>query len=218
MKTLVYSVIGYSFLTASVGMSKDTNTMNTSKDSGSKSTSESAANTMQSEPYVFETWTFYFDQLDRKATTVYFDEKSSLLPEIEKLRLQDWALTFKQNTSTPKVVVASWSDKNYPAEPAKSLSKADKDLADRRNASIKQVLSDAGLGSVETYNMAVRPNWFQKAFSMDSAQIKGEAKDHHWDNKNEDRIAAILKRRGGPSASVIILRPLGDAGRLTTGR
>ncbi len=165
---------------------------------------------------VIETWTIYFDEVDRTAMTVNFNKGSSALAPGEKERLENWVSDAAQKNPKLKMVVASWSDKLYPVRGTPELTKDDRNLADDRNDMVKGILKKAG-ASVETYSMAVRPNWFQRAFSTDAAQIKGEAKNHGWDNKNEDRIASILEKHGGPSKAVIILRPVsGDT--MTTGR
>ncbi|MBC7658504.1 MAG: hypothetical protein H7249_02225 [Chitinophagaceae bacterium] len=213
MKHIVTSVLASSLLLSVSAFAADA-----PKKSSDKKSSESAGMTPNPDGVVYESWYVYLDQVDRHASTVYFDQKSAMIPSIEKMRLQDWANTYKNNNVTPKVVVASWSDKDYPKAPSMELSKSDKDLADLRNQSIKDALKEVGITSVETFNMAVRPNWFQRTFATDAAQIKGEAKDKHWDDKNEARMSMILKRRGGPSEAVLILRPVGDSGSLTSGR
>lgn len=74
------------------------------------------------------------------------------------------------------------------------------------------------MNKVEAFNMAERPNWFQRVFHTDAAQIKGEARNKQWDSKNEERLSNILKRRGGPSKAIVIFRPGADGGELTGGR
>lgn len=174
--------------------------------------------TSHPEGVLFESWTFYFDQLERNASTVYFDKGSALIPPVEKDRITDWVTTMKLNHPLRNVVIASWSDQPYPAKGVGNLTKSDKDLAAQRNTNIRDLLKAAGVGSVETFSMAERPNWFQRTFGTDAAQIKGEAKDKHWDSSNEARLSAILKRRGGPSKAVIILRPYSNDANLTGGR
>lgn len=213
MKLILTSVIASSLL-----LSVTAYALEDSKKTEEMKKSDSAAVAPNRDGYIFESWVVYLDQVDRHASTVYFDNKSAMIPSIEKMRIQDWANAYKNSNVTPKVVVASWSDKDYPNSPNAELNQSDRSLADMRNQSIKDALKEVGITSVETFNMAVRPNWFQRTFSSDSAQIKGEAKDRNWDDKNEARMAAILKRRGGPSSSVLILRPLNDRGSLTGGR
>lgn len=160
---------------------------------------------VEDRPEVVEAWGFYLEMVDREATSVYFDKGSSTLTALEKTRIQDRVKALKDDKMLDEVVVASWSDKPYPAANEK-LSDADKSLADKRNDAVKSVLRDAGVKSLDAYSMAEKPNWFQKVFGTDAAQVKGVAKDHGIDGKDEAHIAKILARRGGPSRSVIIFR------------
>lgn len=165
--------------------------------------------------FVFETWTVYFEEVDRNAISVYFDKGSANLSSLEKQRILDWATIVKdQNAAAP--IVASWADKAYPSG-KESLSKADRDLAEKRGQAVKDVLNQAGSKPAEVFNMADKPNWFQRVFATESARIKGEVKAKSWESKTDDMVAQILHRRGGPSKAVIMFKPTGK-GTTVTGR
>jgi len=221
LKSLKYMPLLAIGAIAPVVNAQNVNPSKSNKASSSEMTKEktdtAASDSSKLTPMYFETWTFYFDAVDRTTTSIYFDPGSAMLTSMEKMRLRDWVNNLKQdNQGRVSAIVASWSDKPYPMANNSVLTKSDRDLAESRNQNVKEALRESGVTSIETFSMAERPNWFQRTFATDSAQIKGEAKDKQWDENNESRIASILNRRGGPSRSVILFRPVGNTA--VTGR
>ncbi|HYX34559.1 MAG TPA: hypothetical protein VE954_15765 [Oligoflexus sp.] len=168
---------------------------------------DQAGQVQQSPVVLAEIWTVYIDRMDKEALTLTFPKGSAELSASDQVRLRELMPTWKTQKDLDKVIVAAWSDQAYPVEKGARLSDAARDLAERRAEKIENFIEAfTGADDVDTFSMAEKPNWFQKTFATDAAQIKGAANNRQVDSLNEDRIHKILDSKGGPSKAVIILK------------
>ncbi len=70
------------------------------------------------------------------------------------------------------VSVLSWSDEEYPSEDLNTLSKENRNLAEKRNTAIKNYLMSIRNVDVDTYNMAEQPSKLSKLFNTTDNQLK----------------------------------------------
>ncbi|HET9241280.1 MAG TPA: hypothetical protein VFO10_28705 [Oligoflexus sp.] len=181
------------------------------KDNKTNKTTESKernakAQTQPTPVVVTEFWTIYIDRLEKESVAVEFPKGSAELPAAEQTRISDWTRAWKQEKDIDKIIVAAWSDEPYPAQSTTRLSEASRDLAEKRADTVEDLIEKSGISDVDTFSMAEKPNWFQKAFATDAAQIKGAVPNKRMDSLNEDRIRKILDAKGGPSKAVIIVK------------
>lgn len=101
-----------------------------------------------------------------------FSQGSSSLDEDSKTALNTMMDQANQVSPLSKVLVLSWSDEEYPSAGKKKLSKAQRNLAEKRNNSIKSYLKGQRKVSVESYNMAERPNSVSKLFNTSDTKMK----------------------------------------------
>lgn len=168
--------------------------------------STTKAQTPPSPVVVTEFWTIYIDRLEKESVAVEFPKGSSVLSASDQTRINDLTKAWKQEKDIDKIIVAAWSDEPYPAQGKAKLSEASRDLAEKRADTVEDFIEKAGISDVDTFSMAEKPNWFQKAFATDAAQIKGAASNKGIDSLNEDRIRKMLDAKGGPSKAVIIVK------------
>lgn len=153
-----------------------------------------------------EVWRVYLDQIEKDLASVTFSKNSTALSAAERNRVSEMAPTYARDKNIEKIIVAAWSDEPYPEKEGERLAESARELAEKRADVIEEILEKGGIADVETYSMAEKPNWFQKAFNFDSAQIKGAAENTGTDNLDEDRIQKMLNAKGGPSKAVIIVK------------
>lgn len=102
-----------------------------------------------------------------------FEKGSAQLTPAAKTQLASILDRAKNAGKLDEVKVISWADAEYPSEAAKRLPKAQRDLADRRNTTIKNYLKNVASGvDVDEYNMAERPNSMERLLSTSDARIK----------------------------------------------
>lgn len=105
-------------------------------------------------------------------TEVSFNKDSARLDEFSREKLNDIVMKAKSSGKIDDIKVISWSDKEYPSKNGK-LSKHQDQLAERRAEGIKKHLKDADSSlSVDTFNMAERPNALSKLFKTENSKIK----------------------------------------------
>src|SRR5690606_38329831 len=107
------------------------------------------------------------------------------------------------------VVVAAWSDREFPESKDKTLSDADRKLADKRAESVKTALRNMGLAKIETHSMAEHPGWLARTFNTKDAQLKGEGKVKNSDDLVVAELGKKLREEGGPGKVVVFLRRAG---------
>ncbi|WII72581.1 hypothetical protein QJS83_01690 [Bdellovibrio sp. 22V] len=102
-----------------------------------------------------------------------FQKGSSTLSSQAKAKLDETINKAKVSGRIDDVKVVTWADKVMPPGSSSSLSKADRDLADRRNKEIAKYLNDKeGMLDVDTYSMAERPNALSRLLQTDDVKMK----------------------------------------------
>jgi hypothetical protein len=104
---------------------------------------------------------------------IRFKKGSSRLDEASRRSLSDLIAESREAGDIQEFKIVAWSDEAYPSNNAPALPKAQKDLADKRNAQIKSfVKSHDPEIKIAVYNMAKRPNALQKALDTQDAKTK----------------------------------------------
>lgn len=110
---------------------------------------------------------------DTFVTEISFDKGSTTLSDAGKKRLAALIARAQETGKIDEVKVVTWSDMEYPSPAAKKLSKAQRDLADRRNNAIEEYLESVSKDvDVDEYNMASRPNALERLLRTSDARIK----------------------------------------------
>ncbi len=95
-----------------------------------------------------------YDILDKDLTAVKFEKGSATLTDTERRTLRAMVTAVRDDTKVENIIVAAWSDSQYPAKEGAKLGDAEKKLADQRAANVKTVLTDLGVTNVQVYSMA----------------------------------------------------------------
>lgn len=147
--------------------------------------------------------------LDRDMTTVHFGKGADALSAGDQDALKQFVNTVGHEAKLDKLIVAAWSDQEYPTK-GQELSKADHKLANERGAVIKKALKNDGAKDVTVYNMAEAPGWFAKEFNTTQSLVKGAASAKQEERSNKDalltEIGQKLRQHGGPGTAVIIAK------------
>lgn len=159
---------------------------------------------------VQETKTKLFDAFDKDSITVDFKNGSAALEQGEIDDLKALLTSNKRDGKLERVIVASWSDKDYPANKGERLGDSDRKLADDRSAAVKKALAGLGAATVDTYSMAEHPTWMAKAFNTKDAKVKGQGTMNDADDSISAELGKRLKDKGGPEKAVVIIRRAGD--------
>ena len=117
---------------------------------------------------VFTLETVVLQVIEKSSAVITFPIGQSTLSSEEATKLKSFVADMKAQASVEKFVIATWSDKDYPAK-GKSLGDADIKIAKNRNESIKSSLDAAGVKNVEYFTMTTQPNWFQRYLSTKTA-------------------------------------------------
>lgn len=106
-------------------------------------------------------------------TEVNFEKGSFVLTEGSRAALRDLASKAKASHKIDEVKVLAWADRDYPADAKNKASKADKTLADKRAAAIRDfVKAELALDDVDTYNMTERPGAISSLFNTEDSKLK----------------------------------------------
>jgi hypothetical protein len=136
---------------------------------------------------------------------VKFATGSTEITDAERTSLRAFVTAAKANGKVDKFIVAAWSDEEMPKGDNK-LTDKQRHLADDRNHAVKQALKDADAGDVEAFSMAERPNWIQKTFNTEGAQLKGQGKIKDAAEQITAQIGDRLRSKGGPGTAVIVAK------------
>ncbi len=151
-----------------------------------------------------------FEILKKNTTTITFSKSGATLTESERSNLIATVNAAKNSGAIARVIIAAWSDKDYPAMKGASLNKKDIEIAKARVASIKHVLETQGVKEIETYTMTENPSWFGRLFNTDDTKIKGVGKPTDQEDRILDDIGNTIRDKGGPGKAVVILRQAGE--------
>lgn len=104
---------------------------------------------------------------------IQFEKNSYTLSESARESLTKIVSEARKNGAIDGIKVVAWADQEYPTAQLKKLSKHDRDLAEKRAASIKNFIKTSlNEKGVQTYNMAKRPNSLSKLFNTTDTRIK----------------------------------------------
>jgi hypothetical protein len=142
--------------------------------------------------------------LDQDMVKITFDEGSSTLSNSSMTAIADFVKATKDESKVERYLVASWSDKEFPTKG--ELSSSQRKLAASRAERIKSSLSAAGAAKIDTFEMTKQPNWIQRAFSTETAEIKNKGMSATHDEKLLKEIGQRLRNNGGPHTAVIIAK------------
>jgi hypothetical protein len=73
------------------------------------------------------------------------------------------------------------------------------------------------VADVDTYNMAEKSNWFARAFNTNDAEVKSLMTEQDAPKNIEPQELTIVQKRGGPRRAVILVEPLEDMARTSSG-
>lgn len=146
------------------------------------------------------------DLMDNKITTITFEKNDLRLSSDAKESLTALAKATKGNKNVDALVVAAWSDANYPAAKGQQLSDANRKLADARKDEIERFLKKAGANDVSAYSMAEQPSWISKTFNTEGALIKNKGRKLTDESKLEAAIGQRIRDAGGPGKGVVVIK------------
>lgn len=146
-----------------------------------------------------------FEVIEKNSDAVTYDQGKSDLTDAEKKDLQAFVSKMQAQAPVEKFVVAAWADADYPAS-GEELPKEARKLADERAKKVESALKEAGAEKVDAYEMTKRPNWFQKAFATESAEVKGGARQDMWTDDVMMKVGETLRAKGGPGKTVVVAR------------
>jgi hypothetical protein len=106
---------------------------------------------------------------------IKFEKGGSALSEAQKKEIVDLVAKARSQGTLDKIELLAWADKEYPSKKAKK-NMDDINMAESRIKEVQQYLkSSLGISSVDSFNMAERPNKAQKFFNTPENKLKGKA-------------------------------------------
>ncbi len=147
-----------------------------------------------------------YDILDTDLTTVKFEKGSATLTDTERRTLRAMITAVRDDTKIENIIIAAWSDSQYPAKEGSKLSDADIKLASQRAENVKTVLTELGASDIKIYSMAEHPSWIAKTFRTEEAKVKLSLNGKHIEDRKAEVIAQTLQSEGGPSSVVVIVK------------
>lgn len=135
---------------------------------------------------------------------VHFAKGSVEIPEGDQDTLSAVIADSKEKKEKiEQVHVAVWSDQTTTANAG---NEKDRELANSRILAIENYLeSKQELGAIEGYNMAVRSNWFARAMTAASKDVKALFKVKGAPTNVTPEDFELVKAKGGPSRAVILI-------------
>jgi hypothetical protein len=103
---------------------------------------------------------------------IEFDPGSSQLTDNAKSSLDSIIKMARHDGIIDEMIVLSWSDEEYPSKRLSKLSKSQIRLADNRNVTIERYVKSIKGMSVDSYNMAKRPDTLSKWFNTSDSKLK----------------------------------------------
>jgi hypothetical protein len=142
--------------------------------------------------------------LDKDLVTISFSEGSAALSSDSVKALSNFAKTTNGESKVDRYIVAAWADQGYPTKG--ELSRDQRKLADMRAENIKKALEASAKEKISTFEMTKKPNWIQRAFSTQSAEVKGKGLSVTNNERQLKEVGKRLEEKGGPSTAVIVAK------------
>ncbi|SME95738.1 hypothetical protein [Pseudobacteriovorax antillogorgiicola] len=165
------------------------------------------------------TRTAIYDVFDKQTVVLSFTDSQYRLGEdaVEKLRAQLEAT--RGEKVIKRIHIATWADSNVPLFNESSSFSDDRldrleDLADNRADAVEnEITAIGGEFDISVYNMAERPNWFNRTLETDDAVVKAAMSDRsQMDQLFKDdetyRLASlgkIFSEKGNKGHAVVVL-------------
>ena len=106
-------------------------------------------------------------------TEISFAKGSSKLTSKAQEQIKELFLRSKGQREVSDANVITWADQEYPSENAKTLSKAQRNLADNRNKAIRDYLNELRASvDVHVHSMAERPTALKEFLKTADTRVK----------------------------------------------
>ena len=142
--------------------------------------------------------------LDKDMVKVTFDENSANISDSSMTAVTDFVKATAAESKVERYLVAAWADKEIPAKG--QLSSGQQKLATSRANRLQKALGAAGATNIGTFEMTSQPNWIQKTFSTETAEIKGKGLSVTDNEILLKEIGQKIRNNGGPRTAVIIAK------------
>lgn len=142
--------------------------------------------------------------LDKDLIKISFTKGSSELSDESRTALVNFSKSTRNEYKVDRFIIASWSDLNYPSKG--ELSAPQNELAELRAKHIKSALQSTGAEQVDSFIMTKRPNWIQRAFSTETAEIKNQGSNRTSNQRLLKSVGKKLKENGGPMSAVVVAK------------
>jgi hypothetical protein len=146
----------------------------------------------------------FYKVVNKDVVKITFDVGSAEISNETFATLADFVTAANAEAKVDRYLVATWADQPYPAKG--ELSKAQRKLADLRSENIKKGLSVKGVNNVDTFEMTEQPNWIQRTFSTEVAEIKSKGRGNTQHERLLKEIGQKLRDQGGPRTAVIVAK------------
>lgn len=152
-----------------------------------------------------------FDLFNKNSATIDFEAGQSTVSAGEKSDIKAVVDAVKSDAKIEKVIVAAWSDEEYPTTKDTKLSKAAQDLAELRGKAVKAALEADGVKHVEVFSMAEYPSWMSRTFNTEDAKIKGLGKTKSTKDAVLEEVGREMRQAGGPGKAVVFVLHHGES-------
>lgn len=201
--------VGFSLFTGSAYATPTDQNTKDAKDSAVKEKVEAGIEEMSDlkDQALLHTETAMFDLLDKRGLTISFAAGQATLNAMDQRSIKALVKSLDGEGDITRVMVVSWPDKEVPLRMDESLPDEDIRLAMERSSQVSKALNDAGLTSVDSYNMAENPGWLGQVFGSDDYDLKKSYRDNGTGDADEAtaRVAKLLREKGGASSTVILI-------------
>jgi hypothetical protein len=147
-----------------------------------------------------------FELVDKESIKVNFKSGSAEVSVGEQNDLKALVAARQKKGPIARVIIAAWSDKDYPARKEEQLTAQDRSLALERGANLVSVLKGFGISNLETYSMAEYPAWISTTLTIKTSKAKGSNTNKDQDDARTQEIAKKLKNRGGKGKAVVLIQ------------
>lgn len=149
--------------------------------------------------------------VDKTNYTVDFKKGSSTVSQSARNSFKALFNSLKGELVGGEIVVAGWSDRDFPMNPNVKLSAADAKLAEARINNVKKVIKELGLeNTIQTINLGEQNSLLEKLFAGNEEQVKETMQNGETDSRKIAAISNKLRSDGGPQKVVVLVRRIID--------
>jgi hypothetical protein len=139
-----------------------------------------------------------------------FDKKSSAISSNNQSELRTMYNAIRGDSRVKEIVIAAYSDLEYPHDAKATLPHKSRELAAARGDQVKKFLSELGANHVRVVNMAKKSSWMQQVVDTKEAQFKHGADEvGHVGDRNDpfyQTLGRHMQSIGGPEKVVVVVR------------